>query len=234
MPFPSVPRLTWTQFCEVFLARKVTLVFISLRQRIINVSETYWKILPSEYCKDDFSSTTLKRMQYLCSTTHKGMYLPPYLSSLFSGHVIRSAHSFDGDGLLKVKPTDVATNPSISSWPSKSFTHFQVSSSVSSISQHLESRESPAGTKHAYEVMGKKWERSASYCPGHCLVKELRRCKFRMLFKATMLVAMSVRLARRVPVQRASRSSHSSRGYSPMLIRYQVRGPDPGTERLLS
>ena len=80
------------------------------------------KNLPSKYCKNDFSSTTIKKMQYLCFTIHKEMYLPPYPSSLFSGNMIKNAHSFEGDGLLKVKFINIARNLLISSWPSEIFT----------------------------------------------------------------------------------------------------------------
>lgn len=106
--------------------------------------------------------------------------------------MIRNAHPSDGDGLLKVKPTDVVTNP-ISSWSSESFTHLQVSSSISFMSQCLESWGSTAGNKHIYKVMGKK----CLMALGTAESRSWEDVKFGMLFKATMLVIMSARLARR-------------------------------------
>lgn len=89
-------------------------------------------------------------MQDLCSTIHKGMCLPLYPSSLSSGNMIRNAHSLEGDELLKVKSINMAY------FPVESFISLQVSSSISSMSQHLESRESIADNEHVYEVMGEK------------------------------------------------------------------------------
>lgn len=160
----------------------------------------------------------------------RGMHLPPCLSSLFSGDMVRYAHSFEGDGdewsSLPIR-FQILPCPAVL-WE---FTSSKVSSSISSMSQHPESRESTADHKHVYEVMGRK------NLTRPCALLSARSWEdgsSRMLLKASMLVTVTVRLARRVPARWASRSSHSSRGYSPMLVRYQVRGPDPGTERLLS
>lgn len=106
-------------------------------------------------------------MQYPVLPLTKGCIFLYILAQLFSGNA-RNAHSFEGDGLLKVKSINMTTNPLHSSWPSESFTSMQVSSSISSMSQHTESGESTADNKHVYEVMGKR----NPYYSVHCLVQE--------------------------------------------------------------
>ena len=131
-----------------------TCFYVFKRKWIINLSETYSKILPAEYCKDGFQAQHSGGCSVSAPPLTRECVFPEPSTS-FRGHMTRNAHPSDGDGLLKVKPTDVVTNP-ISSWSSESFTHLQVSSSISSMSQRLESWGATAGNKHVSEVMGKK------------------------------------------------------------------------------
>lgn len=70
----------------------------------------------------------------------------------------------------------MARNLPVSRWPSESFTFSQVSSSILSMNQHLESGESNADNKQVCKAMGERnlallQGTVKNLCPVHCLLQ---------------------------------------------------------------